>query len=77
MFEIGGEITHTTSNPGKLVIGTPSKGGEFQVTFDPGLSYESQKARVVNAVRIFMYTKYLIDNPAALPPLTEDEVKNV
>jgi len=64
-----GNVTHTMGNPGKMTVGTPSRGGEIVISFDPGADFESQKLRVDNAMRLLEYAKYLHNNPENIPPI--------
>ena len=64
-----GNVYHTVSNPGKMTVGTPSRGGEIVISFDPGADFESQKLRVDNAMRLLEYAKLLHTNPDMIPPI--------
>lgn len=68
-LSLEGNVYHTTSNPGKMTIGTPSRGGEIVISFDPGASFEDQKPRIENAMRLLEYAKYLHTNPDNIPPI--------
>lgn len=65
-IDVGGEVRHVVSNPGKITIGKVTGGGEVYFSFDPS-DYESQKIRAENAIRLLEYAKYLYNNPENLP----------
>lgn len=62
-IDVSGTVTHAVSNSGKITIGSPTKGGEFYYTFDPGAPFEEGKRRADMAIRILNYTKWRLDNP--------------
>lgn len=65
-LDVGGTVTHSVSNSGKITIGSVTKGGEVYFTFDPA-DYESQMIRAENAIRLLNYAKHLYDDPSRLP----------
>lgn len=67
-IDIGGEVKHVVTNPGKITIGSATKGGEVYFSFDPG-DYQSQMVRAENAIRLLEYAKHLYYNPDSLPPI--------
>ena len=68
-IDAGGEIRHTVSNPGKITLGSATKGGEIYFTFDPS-DFETQKVRAENAIRLLEYAKHLYSQPDSLPVIT-------
>jgi hypothetical protein len=57
-LDIGGEVKHTVSNPGKITIGSATKGGEVYFTFDPAYPADGME-RAENAMALLEYSKDL------------------
>lgn len=61
-------VRHVVVNPGKITYGSPTKGGEIYFTFDPEGSFESQKVRAENSMRLLEYLKAMYNDPTIIPP---------
>jgi hypothetical protein len=68
-LSLEGNVYHTVRNPGKMTIGTPSRGGEIVITFDPSAPFEEGKLLIENGMRLLEYAKYLHNNPDNIPPI--------
>ena len=68
-LNVGGNVVHTTTDSGRITVGTPGTGGELSFSFNPAEPFETQKIKAENGIRLLEYAKELRKNPENLPPI--------